>query len=131
MVPDSEHGFAPLASSHQLRVFGAYSRRVREGMSRVRSTSSNPNLFVTAFAGDKDQSTLIVLNRSTVRQRISLTWPGAVFRYQETASPQLENAVEPAPAAQGAVWELTVEPGAIVTLTGVELGRIPDDFFKA
>ncbi len=131
MVPDSEHGFVPLASSHQLRVFGAYSRRVREGMRRVRTTSSNPNLFVTAFSGDGDKHTLIVLNRSTVRQKISLTWPGAVFRYQETASPQLENTVEPVSAAKGNVWEVTVEPGAIVTLTGVELGRIPDDFFEA
>ena len=131
MVPDPEHGFAPRASSHQLRVFGAYSRRIREGMTRVRSTSSNPNLFVTAFTGDGEQQTLIVLNRSTVRQRVSLTWPGAAFRYQETTSPQLENAVEPAPAGKGDVRELTVEPGAIVTLTGVELGRIPEDFFKA
>ncbi len=131
MVPDPEHGFMPVASSHQLRVFGAYSRRVREGMTRVRSTSSNPNLLVTAFTGGGDQHTLIVLNRSTVRQRISLTWPGAVFRYRETASPQLENAVQPAPAGKGNVWEVTAEPGAIVTLTDVELGVIADDSFKA
>jgi hypothetical protein len=127
MVPDPEHGFVPAASSHQLRVFGAYSRRVREGMTRVRSTSSNPNLFVTAFTGDGGRHTLIVLNRSTVRQKTSIRWPGAIFRYQETASPQLENAVEPAPAAKGDAWEVTVEPGAIVTLTGVELGRVADE----
>jgi O-glycosyl hydrolase len=131
MIPDPEHGFVPRASSHQLRVFGAYSRRVREGMTRVRASSSNPNLLVTAFAGDGDQHTLIVLNRSTVHQRISLTWPGAVFRYQETASPQLENTVVPAPAVNGNARVVTVEPGAIVTLTSVELGRIPEDFFKA
>ncbi len=130
MVPDPEHGFVPLAPSHQLRVFGAYSRRVREGMRRVLCTSSNPDLLVTAFAGDGSQQTAIVLNRSTVRQKVSLIWPGAVFRYQETASPQLENAVEPAPTPKGNVWEMMVEPGAIVTLTGVELGRIPDDFLK-
>ena len=82
---------------------------------------------MTAFTGDGDQHTLIVLNRSTVRQKVSLTWPGAVFRYQETASPQLENTVEPAPAAKGNVWELIAEPGAIVTLTGVELGKIAAD----
>jgi hypothetical protein len=131
MVPDAEHGFVPVASSHQLRVFGAYSRRVREGMARVQSASSNPNLLVTAFTGGVDRHTLIVLNRSTVRQKISLTWPGAVFRYRETTSPQLENAIEPAPAANGNVWEFTVEPGAIATLTGVELGVVPDGFFKA
>jgi hypothetical protein len=131
MVPDPEHGFVPVASSHQLRVFGAYSRRVREGMTRVDSTSSSPNLLVTAFAGDAGRHTLIALNRSTVRQRVSVNWPGAAFRYQETASPQLENAVEAAPPAKGNVWEVIVEPGAIVTLTGVELGRVADDFFKA
>jgi hypothetical protein len=127
MVPDPEHGFAPVAASHQLRVFGAYSRRVREGMTRVRSTSSNPNLFVTAFTGNGGWHTLIVLNRSTVRLKSSIRWPGAIFRYRETASPQLENAVEPAPAAKGDAWEVTVEPGAIVTLTGVELGRVTDE----
>jgi hypothetical protein len=96
-------------------------------MTRVRSTSSNPNLFVTAFTGDGGPHTLIVLNRSTVRQKTSIRWPGAIFRYQETASPQWENAVEPAPAAKGDAWEVTVEPGAIVTLTGVELGRVTDE----
>jgi len=127
MVPDPEHGFVPAASSHQLRVFGAYSRRVREGMTRVRSISSNPNLLVAAFTGEGSRHTLIVLNRSTVRQRTSVKWPGAVFRYQETASPQRENSVEPAPIARSDVWEVTVEPGAIVTLTDVELGKVPDD----
>ena len=120
MVPDSEHGFVPRASSHQLRVFGAYSRRVREGMWRVASASSNPNLLVAAFTGEGDQCTLIALNRSTVRHKISVTWPGAVFRYQETTSPQLENAVGQLPAAKAQRWKLTVNPGAIVTLTGVE-----------
>jgi hypothetical protein len=100
-------------------------------MTRVDSTSSSPNLLVTAFAGDAGRHTLIALNRSTVRQRVSVNWPGAAFRYQETASPQLENAVEAAPPAKGNVWEVIVEPGAIVTLTGVELGRVADDFFKA
>ena len=55
---------------------------------------------MTAFTGDEHRHTLIVLNRSTVRQKVSVRWPGAIFRYQETASPQLENAVEPAPAAE-------------------------------
>jgi hypothetical protein len=96
-------------------------------MTRVRSTSSNPNLLVTAFTADENRHTLIVLNRSTVRQKISIRWPGATLRHQETTSPQLENEVEPAPAGKGDVWEVTVEPGAIVTLTGEELGRVTDE----
>jgi hypothetical protein len=73
MAPDAEHGLVPAATSHQLRVFGAYSRRIRAGMSRVQAASS---------------------------------------------SPQQENAVETVAAG-----EVTVPPGAIVTLTNVELGQ--------
>jgi hypothetical protein len=119
MVPDPEHGFIPVASSHQLRVFGAYSRRVREGMTRVGCSVTDPDILVTAFSGDSGRGTLIILNRSTARKRIQVKWPGMEFRYQETASPRHENAVE---RVSG---DLMVEPGAIVTLTNVELGRVP------
>ena len=115
-VPDPEHGLKPAATSHQLRVFGAYTRRVRTGMKRLKAASSNPHLLVTAFAGSASK-TLILLNRSTAAQKVKVEWPGAAFRFMETASSQHENTVEPAPR------EVTVAPGAIVTLTNVELGR--------
>ena len=130
LVPDPEHGFVPAASSHQLRVFGAFSRRIREGMIRVRADSSNPHVLATAFTGGRDDRTLVLLNRSTAPQKVTVTWPGAPFRYQEVASPQQQNAVEPPPSPQGDTVEVTVPPGAIVTLTTVDLGKLPGDFFQ-
>ena len=118
MAPDAEHGFVPAATSHQLRVFGAYSRRIREGMTRVEAASSNPRLLATAFSGTAGARTLVMLNRSAAAQRVAVTWPGEPFRFMEVVSPQQENAVEPAAAG-----EVTLPPGAIVTLTNVPLGQ--------
>jgi hypothetical protein len=124
-VPDTEHGMKPVSSSHQLRVFGAYSRRVREGMKRVKATASNPNLLATAFTGSGGRKTLILLNRSTDAQKVEVKWPGAVFRYRETASSREENAVESIPQNSAGKGEVTVAPGEIITLTNVELVRFP------
>jgi hypothetical protein len=120
LVPDPEHGLMPVASSHHLRVFGAYTRRVRAGMQRVKVASSNANVLATAFRGAGGERTLILLNRSVAAQKVELKWPGASFKYRETASPQQENAVEPA----GVGLEVLVAPGAIVTLSNVELGKV-------
>jgi hypothetical protein len=123
-VPDAEHGFRPAASSHQLRVFGAFSRRVRAGMWRVQASSGNRDLLAAAFRGAAGQRTLILINRSVRTQRVALGWAGAAFTSVETVDAQNENAVKP--WSGGA--EISVEPGAIVTLTNVELGKIPADF---
>jgi len=121
-VPDPEHGMTRAPSSHQLRVFGAYARRVREGMKRVKVVSSNPDVLATAFRGAAGERTLILLNRSVVTQSVAVKWAGAAFRYLETASPRQENSIEPSPR-QAAGLEVPVAPGAIVTLTNVELGK--------
>jgi hypothetical protein len=42
-----------------------------------------------------------------------------------------ENSVEPGPRPAGASLEVLVAPGAIVTLTNVELGKAPDDLTRA
>jgi hypothetical protein len=86
-------------------------------MERVKAASSNPNLLATAFRGANGERTLILLNRSTAAQKVDVRWPGAEFRYLETSSPREENCVKPAAAS------LEVAPGAIVTLTNVELGQ--------
>jgi len=130
-VPDAEHGLTPAASSHQLRVFGAYTRRVRAGMRRVKAASSNAHLLATAFSGANGERTLVLLNRSAVSQKVAVKWRGAQFRYLETASAQQENSVEPGPRPAGASLEVLVAPGAIVTLTNVELGKAPDDLTRA
>jgi hypothetical protein len=118
-VPDAEHGLTPQATSHQLRVFGAYTRRVREGMTRVKAASGNEHVLATAFRGAGGERTLILLNRSAVAQKVRVKWAGAKFRYVETASAIEENAVEAAPGGE----EVLVGPGSIVTLTNVELGK--------
>jgi hypothetical protein len=126
LVPDPEHGLKPVASSHQLRVFGAYTRRVCAGMKRVKAASSNPHVLATAFSGAGGERTLILLNRSQIAQKIGVKWPGARFRYLETASPQQENSVEPGPRPAGASLQVLVAPGAIATLTNVELGKVTE-----
>jgi hypothetical protein len=72
----------------------------------------------TAFSGNAGARTLVLLNRSAVAQRVTVTWPGGAFRYMEVVSPQQENAVEAAAAG-----EVVVPGGAIVTLTNVPLGQ--------
>jgi len=76
-------------------------------------------VLATAFSGAGGERTLILLNRSAVAQKVDVKWRGAKFRYLETASPQQENSVEPG----GASSQVLVAPGAIVTLTNVELGK--------
>jgi hypothetical protein len=127
LIPDAEHGMKPVASSHQLRVLGAWTRRVREGMKRVKATSSHPHVLATAFTGTAGGKTLILLNRSTEEQKIAVQWPGAQFRYLETASPRQENSVERMAQPAGGRVEVLVAPGSIVTLTNVELGKVPVD----
>jgi len=121
-VPDEAGGGMPVASSHQLRVFGAYSRRVREGMTRVDTACDDPDLLVSAFAGDGGRATLVALNRSARPAVVRVLWPGARWTHLETAGPYHPNASQPSPtaAADGTV-EVCIEPGDVVTLTSVDL----------
>ena len=100
-------------------------------MQRVKAASSNPNLLVTAFEGPGGEKTLVLLNRTSREQKAKVNWKGAAFRYLETASPQKENEVEQAPGQASANLEIPVAPGAIVTLTNVELGKVTEDMTRA
>jgi O-glycosyl hydrolase len=111
LIPDKTNGYMPIASSFQLRVLGAYSRHVLKGMQRVTSTSSNPDLLTTAFA-DNTHSTLIVLNRSTVPQRLTVDWAGAHWTELERTSQTSANATSPFHPG-----DLVISPGEIVTLS--------------
>lgn len=122
-VPDGSHGYVPVASSHQLRVFGAYSRRVREGMVRVEAETDANDLLVSAFGGKDGDGTVVILNRSTEPRRLHVLWPKVKFTETELVDPYHENNVQEAPATHAdGVAELTVNPGAVVTLTTVSLG---------
>ncbi len=128
-VPDRANGFVPVASSAQLRVFGAFSRRIREGMTRLAASSSDTDVLATAFAGQADNATVVLLNRSTVPRRVRVTGIAAALKDLELVDPYHENEVRPCPApmSDGAI-EVVVSPGALVTLTNVELGRLPEGF---
>jgi hypothetical protein len=123
-VPDLTHGGVPVASSNQLRVFGAFSRRVRRGMTRLGAVSGQKELLVTAFQGAAG-ATVLLLNRGTAPCRVTIEGLGG-FREMELVDPYHENAVQP--AQPGAVW---VAPGTVVTLSSVALGRLPEHFAPA
>jgi O-glycosyl hydrolase len=121
-VPDREHGFVPAASSHQLRVFGAYSRRIREGMFRVEAETDANNLLVSAFTADDNAGTIVLLNRSTKPRRALVHWPDVTFTEMELVDPYYENDVRKAPDVRAdGTTEITVKPGALITLTNVPL----------
>ncbi|MBN1343998.1 MAG: hypothetical protein JXQ73_15040 [Phycisphaerae bacterium] len=125
-VPDRLHGFVPAASSHQLRVFGAYSRRIREGMTRVGAASSSEDLLATAFVGGDGARTIVLLNRSTVPRRVRLEGVDGAPREMERVDPYHENAVCAGEGVDGG--GVVVAPGAIVTLSDVAVGRLPAGF---
>lgn len=124
-VPDRAHGFVPVASSYQLRVFGAYSRRIREGMIRVGTETDADDLLVSAFAGEGGTGTVVILNRSIKPRRLHILWPNIQFTQGEWVDPYYENDVRKAPAARtDGSTEVTIAPGALVTLTNVPLGSV-------
>ena len=103
LVPDPARGFVPVPSSHQLRVFGAFSRRIREGMTRVSAAADDPDLLVSAFEGSMGR-TLVLLNRAPRPRYVRVDWSDAGFRQMEVVDPYRENEVRAAPPlADGAV----------------------------
>ena len=125
LVADTERNYVPRAASHQLRVFGAYSRRIKAGMVRVAAETGTEDLMVTAYVGDDDQRTVVILNRSSVPRRVSIEGLDGGFTHMEIADPYHENEVLELDAQSG---EVEVDPGAIVTLTTVPLGALPEGF---
>jgi len=115
LVPDRYHGDIPVASGYELRVLGAYSRHLREGMVRVDASSSNPDLLVTAYEGSEKARTLIATNRGTAPQTLTVNWPGTTWKEMERVSQYAENQREAMPA------KILIQPGEIVTLSTLVL----------
>jgi O-glycosyl hydrolase len=115
LAPDRYQGDIPVASSYQLRVLGAYSRHLREGMVRVDASSSNADLLVTAYEGSESKRTLIATNRGTTPQTLTLNWPGTTWSEMERVSQYAENLREAVPA------KILIQPGEIITLSTVAL----------
>lgn len=116
---DKSNGFVPYPSSYQLRIFGAWSRRVMKDMHRVEATSSNPDVLVTAFDGKEGQS-VVMVNRSNAKQVCTVN-AKADFTFLERTSQYFQNLVESSPETKNGVIELELEPGEIVTLSNVTL----------
>jgi len=127
VVPDRTKGFIPVASSNQLRVFGAFSRRVKEQMVRVDAVTKADNLLVSAFSGKGGEGTVIIMNRSTIPRQVKVSWLGIKFTETEVVSFYNENKVIPYIKDK---TDLIIQPGEIVTLTNVELGKISEDVIK-
>lgn len=122
-VPDPARGFGPVASSHQLRVFGAYSRRIHAGMTRVAASGETGEVLAAAFSDGRERQTMVLLNRSMRPQSVRVAWPGVRFTTVETVDPYRPNEARPIAGSE----VVPVEPGAIVTLTTVPLLRGPAD----
>jgi hypothetical protein len=116
-VPDPSNGFRPRASSYQLRVFGAYSRRIREGSVRITADSGSADLLVSAFDGPAGGRTLVMLNRSTRPCVTKVNWPGSRFDTIETADPYMANEILPV----GNAGDFLVGPGQLITLNSKPL----------
>jgi O-glycosyl hydrolase len=115
LVPDRYHGDIPVASSYQLRVLGAYSRHLREGMVRLDAGSTNADLLVSAYEGNDKTRTLIATNRSTGPQKLTVNWAGTAWKEMERVSQYAENTPEAVPAT------IVIQPGEIVTLSTIVL----------
>jgi len=127
-VPDRAAGFVPAPSSHQLRVFGSYSRYIRAGMVRIAAESNDNNLLVSAFAGADNTGTVVALNRSSLPRRMRITWPGMRFAEMEITDPYQQNEPCRSPSSDSDNnTEVIIEPGSLVTLTNVPLGRCPEE----
>ncbi|MGC9342651.1 MAG: hypothetical protein ACP5E3_08130, partial [Bacteroidales bacterium] len=90
---DKLNGFVPAPFGFQDRVFGGFSRRVMNGMSRIEVKSSEENLLAVSFINEnKDHDTLILLNRDTAPMKLQIEDVNR-FIWQEITSQYYRNHV--------------------------------------
>lgn len=123
---DRTNGFVPKPYSAQLRVYGAYSRRVQRSMVRTETVSTDPDLMVTAFKGKNGQTTLVLLNRGTTPAEVNWTWPDAKPTTMELTDPYHQNHV--LTGAPDPSHPVIVPGGGILTLSNVPLHSVPANF---
>ncbi|WPJ97240.1 hypothetical protein SH580_05905 [Coraliomargarita algicola] len=120
---DRENGFDAIPSSHQLRVLGAWSRRIRKGMTRVELVHDHADLQMSVFIDGKGGQTVVALNRGLVAIRLDLEGIDlAKTKWVEEVSPYAANTVVRACQDPDAVY--VIAPGSILTLTNVPLGQV-------
>lgn len=113
MAPDRTKGWVPVPSSFELRVLGAYSRHILKGMKRVGASTGDPNLLTTAFAGNGNE-TLVMVNRGTTARRITVN--GAPHPWAEMERTGLEEVNEVSAVPD----QIVVNPGEIVVLSTIK-----------
>jgi len=119
---DKMNGFIPYPSSHQLRTFGSWTRRIKKDMFRVETVSSDPDLLVSAFTGLMGE-TVVLVNRSQHEISCSLLSIMDNFKYMERTSQYFRNQVGSLPETNGNVLPLIIHPGEIITLSSVEINN--------
>jgi hypothetical protein len=111
---DRGHGVCPVASSHQLRVFGSFSRKLLRATKRVRIVNADSDLLVTAFT-DGSQIIVIVLNRGVYPRKMKLTGC-PTFSHVEITDPYNENKRLKDREIVSKGGELIISGGQILTL---------------
>jgi hypothetical protein len=89
-------------------------------MIRVDAKTDDVDLLVSAFDGNAGARTLVLLNRSTKPKTVEIVWPQAKFATLELTDPYHQNEVRNAPEG----GHISIEPGAIVTLSTAPLGSL-------
>lgn len=107
--PDRSNGFMPRETGPITRVYGAFSRRIQEGMKRIETASNDPDLLVTAYRGGNGEKAAVLLNRGTATVFVrGLEGYGKV----ERTSQYLRGRAESCPGS------IVLDPGELATLTG-------------
>ena len=119
MGVDKEGGFVAAPTSHQLRCYGAFSRRVPKGMTRVEVDSGHPDLLATGFLKEDGGATVILINRSSRPLDVRLSGLKKPFKTAERTSATMPNSIDDAYDPRRPA---RVDPGEILTLTNVRLG---------
>jgi hypothetical protein len=113
LVPDRVDGWVPVPSSFELRVLGAYSRHILKGMKRIGVESPDPDLLATAFAGDGNE-TLVLVNRASTARKITVQGTAGSWNEMERTGLEEANAISAVPA------DLFIQPGEIVVLSTIK-----------
>lgn len=114
---DLSQGAVPVAGSHQLRAFGAFSRKLPAGFQRIDCTSSDSALLASAWLSPSGNLTAILLNRGTSPLRVAFGWSGETLQ-AELCSPFASNAPASHKITRDTTssWAASLDPGEIVTL---------------
>ncbi len=120
------NGFVPMPSSAQLRVYGAYSRRIQRGMIRSEAVSSDADVMASAFKDKTGRTTLVLLNRGSSPAEVKWTWPDAKPTTAELTDPYHQNQI--LAGAPKPTEPVIIPGGGIVTLSDVPLVSLPAGF---